>query len=27
LETIGIVLETHFLFGFRNGSSVEDSLR
>ena len=26
LEAIGIVLETHFGFGFRNGSPVGDSL-
>ena len=26
LETIGIVLETHFEFGFPNGSPIGDSL-
>jgi hypothetical protein len=27
LEAIGIILKTYFLFGFRNGSPVADSLR
>jgi len=27
LEAIGIVLETHFRFGFPNASAVGDSLR
>jgi len=27
LEAIGIVLETHFEFGFPNGSPIGDSLR
>ena len=27
LEAIGIVLETHFGFGFPNGSPIGDSLR
>ena len=27
LETISIVLETHFKFGFVNGSSIEDNLK
>jgi hypothetical protein len=27
LEAIGIVLETHFRFGFPNGSPIGDSLR
>jgi hypothetical protein len=27
LEVIGIILETHFEFGFPNRSPIEDSLR